>query len=304
MNGRVSPLGMDWDKLRVFHAVVEAGSFTHAGELLNLSQSAISRQISTLEESLEVLLFHRHARGLIPTEQGSLLYEAVHDVFVKLAQTELKLAESKDKPEGLLIVTTPVVFGSFWLVPRMKSFLDQYSAIQMNLKLDSGELDLSMREADVAVRFVPPRQPDLIQRHLRTLHYRVYASPDYLKHNGTPRVPRDLAHHRLINCDDECGAPGGWLLAEGLATEDLLHQSVLTVNSLYGTFRAVQEGIGIAALPEYFWSEAGALVHILPEMTGPGIDVFLVYPEELRHSKRVSVFRDFIVCKLADPADL
>ena len=304
MNGRVSPLGMDWDKLRVFHAVAAAGSFIHAGELLNLSQSAISRQISSLEESLKVLLFHRHARGLILTEQGSLLYEAVHDVFVRLAQTELKLAESKDKPEGPLVVTTPLAFGSFWLAPRLKPFLDQYPAIQMTLKLDDGELDLSMREADVALRFAPPRQSDLIQRHLRTLQYRVYASPDYLQHNGTPQAPRDLAHHRLISCDDGCGAPDGWLLAEGLAAEDLARQSRLTVNSLYGAFRAVHEGIGIAPLPEYFWSEAGALVHILPDMTGPGIDVFLVYPEELRHSKRVSVFRDFIVRNLAEPAIL
>src|SRR5579875_248335 len=77
-------LSMDWDKLRVFHAVAEAGSFTHAGEVLNLSQSAVSRQISALEESLNVPLFHRHARGLILTEQGELLFRTVQDVMLKL----------------------------------------------------------------------------------------------------------------------------------------------------------------------------------------------------------------------------
>ena len=76
---------MDWDKLRVFHAVADAGSFTHAGEVLNLSQSAVSRQIHSLEESLGLLLFHRHARGLIMTESGELLYRTVHDVFHRLA---------------------------------------------------------------------------------------------------------------------------------------------------------------------------------------------------------------------------
>jgi DNA-binding transcriptional LysR family regulator len=85
---------MDWDKLRVFHAVAEAGSFTHAGDTLNLSQSAVSRQISALEEALQVPLFHRHARGLILTEQGESLNRTVREVFAKLAMTEALLTES------------------------------------------------------------------------------------------------------------------------------------------------------------------------------------------------------------------
>ena len=101
---------MDWDKLRVFHAVAEAGSFTHAGESLNLSQSAVSRQISALEESLNVPLFHRHARGLILTEQGDLLYHTARDVFAKLSMTEAMLTESKDRPKGPLKVTTSTLF--------------------------------------------------------------------------------------------------------------------------------------------------------------------------------------------------
>ena len=86
---------MDWDKLRVFHAVAEAGSFTHAGETLNLSQSAVSRQIGHLEENLKVPLFHRHARGLILTEQGETLYETAHAVFAQLARVQTQMAENK-----------------------------------------------------------------------------------------------------------------------------------------------------------------------------------------------------------------
>src|SRR6202789_1529223 len=91
---------MDWDKLRVFHAVAEAGSFTHAGEALNLSQSAVSRQISALEESLHVPLFHRHARGLILTEQGELLFNTARDIFAKLGLTEAQITESRERPQG------------------------------------------------------------------------------------------------------------------------------------------------------------------------------------------------------------
>jgi len=168
---------MDWDKLRVFHAVAEAGSFTHAGEALNLSQSAVSRQISALEESLSVPLFHRHARGLILTEQGELLYATAREVFAKLAMTEGLLTESKDRPKGPLKVTTSVAFGSIWLTPRIREFLELYPDIQVAMVVDDSELDLSMREADVAIRMSPPRQPDLVQRHLMTVRVHLYASP-------------------------------------------------------------------------------------------------------------------------------
>src|SRR6201996_1417123 len=132
---------MDWDKLRVFHAVAEAGSFTHAGDSLNLSQSAVSRQISGLEESLQVPLFHRHARGLILTEQGELLYRTARDVFAKLSMTEAMLSESKERPKGPLKVTTTVAFGSAWLTPRIKEFLDLYPEVTLTLLVDDGELD-------------------------------------------------------------------------------------------------------------------------------------------------------------------
>src|SRR5262249_40637171 len=138
--------GMDWDKLRVFHAVAEAGSFTHAGESLNLSQSAVSRQISALEEPLPLPLFHRHARGLILTEQGDLLYRTAREVFAKLAMTEAMLSESKDRPKGPLKVTTTVAFGSAWLVPRIREFLELYPEIQLSVVVDDSELDLSMRD--------------------------------------------------------------------------------------------------------------------------------------------------------------
>src|SRR5579863_571497 len=179
-------MAMDWDKLRVFHAVAEAGSFTHAGEALNLSQSAVSRQISALKESLSVPLFHRHARGLILTEQGEVLYQTAREVFAKLAMTEAMLSESKDRPKGPLKVTTTVSFGSAWLAPRIREFTDLYPEIQVSLVVDDTELDLSMREADVAIRMSPPRQPDLVQRHLMTMRYNIYASSEYFKRFGMP----------------------------------------------------------------------------------------------------------------------
>lgn len=293
---------MDWDKLRVFHAVAEAGSFTHAGESLNLSQSAVSRQISALEESLSVPLFHRHARGLILTEQGELLNRTARDVFTKLAMTEAQLSESRERPRGPLKVTTTHAFGSLWLTPRIREFLDLYPEIQMSLLLDDGELDLAMRQADVAIRLMPPRQPDLVQRHLMDMHYKLYATADYLKRHGTPKTIEELDDHRIVVYGDESKPPVdniNWLLDAG-ARADAPRRPALKVNNIYGMLRAVQSGLGIAALPDYFAREADDLVEILPELRGPSFDAYFVYPEELRHSKRIAVFRDFLIKKIAD----
>jgi DNA-binding transcriptional LysR family regulator len=293
---------MDWDKLRVFHAVAEAGSFTHAGEALNLSQSAVSRQISALEESLNVPLFHRHARGLILTEQGELLYSTAREVFAKLAMTEGLLTESKDRPKGPLKVTTSVAFGSIWLTPRIREFLELYPDIQVAMVVDDSELDLSMREADVAIRMSPPRQPDLVQRHLMTVRVHLYASPEYLKKHGTPRRPEELDQHRLVVYGDEARAPISninWVLEAGIKPGHE-RRPILQVNNTYGLFRAVSSGLGLAALPDYVAVEAPDLVRILPELTGPPVEAYFVYPEELRSSKRISVFRDFLIRKVTE----
>ena len=297
---------MDWDKLRVFHAVAEAGSFTHAGEVLNLSQSAVSRQISALEESLNLPLFHRHARGLILTEQGELLYRTARDVFSKLAMTEALLTESRERAQGPLKITTTVAFGSLWLTPRIKDFLDAFPDIQVTMVLFDGELDLAMREADVAIRMMPPRQPDLVQRHLLSMNYRIFAAPAYIEAHGEPKTPEDLDAHRIIVYGDDARVPApvtnvNWLLDAG-ASPDRPRRPVLEVNNIYGIYRAVKSGLGIAALPEYLCNEADNLVPILPEMKGPKFDAYFVYPEELRHSRRITVFRDFLLSKISESA--
>ncbi|HTO83635.1 MAG TPA: LysR family transcriptional regulator [Methylomirabilota bacterium] len=293
---------MDWDKLRVFHAVAEAGSFTRAGEALNLSQSAVSRQVSSLEESLTVTLFHRHARGLILTEQGELLFRTVREVFAKLAMAEAQLSESKDRPKGTLKVTATVGLGSTWLAPRIGEFIEIYPDVSVDLLLEDRELDLSMREADVAIRLLPPRQPELIQRHMMTVHSYIYAAPAYLKKYGMPRSVDDLDRHKVIIYGDEVRPPVptiNWLLTVG-GRDDRPRSPVLTVNNAYAIVRAVQSGLGLGGLAEFMATETPGLVRVLPEVQGPRIDAYFVYPEELRNSKRIQVFRDFLLRKVAE----
>ncbi len=287
---------MDWDKLRVFHAVAEAGSLTHAGETLNLSQSAVSRQISALEENLGVPLFHRHARGLMLTEQGEQLYQTAKEIFAKLAMAEAMLVEGRETPKGPLKVTTTVAFGSLWLTPRMKSFLDLYPEIALSLILDDADLDLSMREADVAIRMSPERQPDLIQRHLTTIPMYLYAAPSYLKEHGLPASLEDLANHRLVVYGDGGHPPFpdvNWLVR--LASAAGAVRQTLTINNTNGILRAISDGLGVGSLPEYMVPTDGSILRVLTDIEGPKVPAYFLYPEELRHSKRIAVLRDFLL---------
>ena len=290
---------MDWDKLRVFHAVAEAGSFTHAGDTLSLSQSAVSRQISALEENLQVSLFHRHARGLILTEQGESLNRTVREVFAKLAMTEALLTESKERPTGRLKVTTTVGFGSHWLAARVQGFLAAYPDVSITLLLDDADLDLAMREADVAIRMHAPRQPDLVQFHLTAIRWHVVASHAYLDAHGIPGTPEELDDHALILFGSyRPPVPDIDWLAEAGRRNGQPRRAVLEVNSLHAMALAIQAGVGIGALPGWMRDEVDGLVPLLPDLKSPKVDVYFVYPEELRNSKRVAVFRDFLKAEI------
>ena len=288
---------MDWDKLRIFHAVAEAGSFTHAGETLNLSQSAVSRQISSLEESLGVTLFHRHARGLLLTEQGELLHKTARDIFGKLSMIEGQISDSKQLPEGPMRITVAEFIGSTWLAPRLGKLREDHPDIQLTVLLDDRILNLSMREADAAIRLYKPEQPDLIQRHLTTLRFHITASPSYLAKHGRPKDLKDLQNHTLIGFPENVPAPfadPNWLFrVAGVDPEE--HNNLLMMNSMYAIQRAVESSAGIAALPHYMLHNNPDLEVILPEAERSGVDVYFVYPEERRHSKRIAIFRDFLL---------
>lgn len=297
--GRRHLQDMDWDKLKVFHAAAEAGSFTHAGEQLGLSQSAVSRQVSALEQELSAPLFHRHARGLILTEQGDLLFRTAHEVLMKLEAVRAKLSDSRSKPNGELRVNTSPGLGINWLTPRLGEFLDLYPDIRVTLITTDEELDLAMREADVAIRLRQPTQPDLIQRKLFEVHFHAYASPEYLKRFGTPRQPEDLDTHRLLVLGGQTPTylrNVRWLLEAGRNGREP-RTPWLTINNILGVFRACQRGLGVAMLPDYVVEENGGVVQLFSDGEGFSFEAYFVYPEELKSVARVQVFRDFLVAQ-------
>lgn len=287
---------MDWDKLRIFHAVASAGSFTHAGQMLTLSQSAVSRQISALEEEINTPLFQRHARGLTLTDEGEMLYAAVSDVLARLAQAEEALKNVHDAPRGSLKITCTHGIGSYWLVPRLADLLQECPELELHLVLEDRELDLSQREADVAIRMRAPVQADLIQRKLFTVHYHIYATAAYLDAHGTPQKFDDLIEHTIASYGETAPAEVrdiNWLVDHTKRTGS--KGRIIRINNVTGVLNCALAGLGIVTVPDYVAAQYPQLIRILPEVSGPSFDVHLVYADSLRQSKRVAAFRDFLV---------
>jgi len=284
---------MDWDKLRIFHAVADAGSLTHAGDVLHLSQSAVSRQIRALEEGLNTTLFHRHARGLILTEQGELLFDATKQMSRRLDTAAARIRDSEEEVFGELRVTTTIGFGSLWLAPRLPALYEKYPNLKIDLMLEERLLDLPMREADVAIRMKEPSQADLIRRRLMSINMRLYASPRYLEENGTPSSLEEMRTHRLISQNPgSAQVSAGALLVRELMSYEI--GSTLTVNNYFGVLQGVIHDLGIGLLPDYLTQDFPDLVRVLPDVESAEVPVFLAYPEELRQSKRIEVFREFV----------
>ncbi len=290
---------LDWDKLRIFHTAAESGSFTHAAEKLGMSQSAVSRQISALEDDLGLKLFIRHARGLVLTEVGEQLFRTAHRMHWELQQVETQMSESQDVPTGPLIVTTTVGIGSTWLSSRLDEFLKLYPLIQLEIRLNDAELDLAMREADVAIRLHRPNQSEMIQRKLFTVHNHFYASNAYIDEFGMPTSAEQLDDHRVITFGEPVPSYLGDInYLERMGRSDSSpRRAALKVNAIYGMMQACRAGIGIAMLPDYVTEKEDGLVQILPEIELPAYEAFFVYPPALKNSKRVGVFRDFLVSK-------
>ncbi len=294
---------IDWDKLRLFHAVAEAGSFTTAAARLGGSQSALSRQIQALEEMVGAALFHRHARGLALTHEGEQLLAATRDVTDRVDRAVRAIQETRSKPSGELRLTTTVSFGSTWLPRQLSEFFTLYPDIKLDVILTDEELDLTRRQADVAIRFYSPRQTELIARPLAHVRFALCASPIYLEKHGTPATIADLDKHHIVafgNSAPEYLRSANWILEVG--DPDRPRKPVLTLNNLFGLTQAVKTGIGIAALPDYLIRWSSGLTPILPDFEGPSLQTYFVYPSELRRSTRVSVLRDFLLSRINDDA--
>ena len=293
---------MDWDKLKIFHAVAEAGSFTSATVILNLSQSAISRQIQSLEDDLKVKLFERHARGLTLTENGEYVYKTAHEVISKLKEVETSLGDQKNKPTGKITITTVRSFGTHWLTPRIQEFMQLHPEMEVELIFDDKELDLSTRQADIGIFMRRPKQLNYIQKKLMDINYHIYGSNTYFEKYGMPKSIADLNKHKFISFGKGTPSPvynPDWALKIGMK-DSKKRKSIMKVNSVMGLLLAVESGVGLAALPDYLVFQSKNLIKVLPKVEGPITEAHFVYPQSLKNVARVQAFRNFLYSKISE----
>jgi DNA-binding transcriptional LysR family regulator len=286
---------MDWDKLKIFHNVALDLNISEAAHKMNISHSSISRQISALERDLKVSLFKRHARGLTLTEQGKILFKTAHDIFGKIALTEAKLTESKEKPTGPLTIAATVAFGTTWLAPRIEKFTNSYPEIDVSIIIENKYTDLAQGEADVALRLTEPTQMDLIRFPLYEFQFKIYSSPEYIEKFGIPKDVSELPNHKIVAFGDSVEPS----IPDVNCILDLLPKNIkvktLFISNMYGVMRAIGGGAGIGALPEYMKISNNNLVPILPNADTPKTIIYFTYPPELKGSKKIEALRDFLV---------
>ena len=212
----------------------------------------------------------------------------------KLDTTSARIRDSEENVFGELKVTTATGFGSMWLVPRLAKLYERYPDLKIDLMLEERVLDLPMREADVAIRMKEPSQQDLIRRRLLNIRMRLYATPEYLEKAGTPVAFDDMAAHRLICQNPQTPqVSSGAVLSQALLALNMT--STLMVNNYFGVLQGVLNHVGIGVLPDYLTADFTNLVRVLPEIESGEVPVFLAFPEELRTSRRVTAFRDFVL---------
>ena len=186
--------------------------------------------------------------------------------------------------------------GAAWLVPRLSNFLNAYPDIRLQLILDDGEMDLTSLESEAAVRLWRPTRADLVIRKLMIVRQHLYASPEYLRRHTAPATLEELDDHLLIVYGVHGSTPlkvldwAVWAGEEG----DAKREPSLRINTVLGVRRAIEAGIGIGSLPDYLVHGSENFVRVLPQLSGPEIEVYYVYPEELRGSRRIVAFGEFL----------
>ncbi len=282
---------MNLDKLRIFHHAGMAKSFTNCG--LHLSPSAISRHISDLEYWLKVKLFVRHPKGMTLTPEGEKLLETCHTVFKELEGIKSAISVDTEKAEGLLKIATPSGWISNIVIALIKDFLNDNSNVRINIKSFDAVPDFTRSEADIALLPFIPDDVQVKGERLTDLSLGLYASLDYLEQYGAPKTVEDLKNHQLISYGDHDHPlmNVNWHLGLGME-EGKKHVPYITINNMYC---AAEAGYGIVTLAkENILLQNTSLVPVLPDLQGPIVNCYCVYPKRLEKSKKVQAFIHYV----------
>jgi DNA-binding transcriptional LysR family regulator len=287
--------------LGVFVQVIEQHGFSSAARRLGVSPSAVSRQISQLEERLGTRLLNRTTRSVQPTEVGMMLYERARDIVQSLDEAENTVLSMGNLPRGRLRISTPPTFGERVLAPMFADFQKAYPDIQVELVLSSRRVDVVAEGFDITLRVGEMPDSALIARRLLTQTWVICAAPDYLEQHGAPKRPQDLVAHKCLTFS-ESSQRVSWRFRGDHGEVEIPVTGPLQCNSLNMLRTAALAGLGIARLPTYVIDpdlRNGRLIRVLTDMHVDAVPVYAVFPTTQQMSPKVRVFLDFMIEALA-----
>lgn len=290
-------MALDLNAMLVFSAVVDAGGFTAAARQLGVSKSAVSKQVSALEEQLGSRLLNRTTRRLSPTESGLALYERATRISAEAEAAEMAVNDLAHAPRGLLRLNAPMSFGQKRLGLAIAAFMQAYPDIRIDVTLNDRLVDLVEEGFDLAIRIGSLESSSLIARKLCPVEVKICAAPGYLETAPTINRPADLVTHRCLiySLRDR---PADWKFkSEGGTTQTITVDPVLVANN--GDFlQAVAEGGGgVAYLPDFVANDAiadGRLIELFPGTEGQSLAAYAVYPAVRHLAAKVRIFVDFL----------
>lgn len=289
---------MDLNRLHIFQIVAKEQSLTGAGSALELSQSAVSRHMSQLEQDLECKLFLRHARGLSLTEEGELLYRTINKISALLNTTESLLNDYKETVSGTLKIAATTAVATVWLPKRLPLFMNKYPNLKLEFILTDGDIDFSTREADVAIRFAnnAPQYNDLIIESLFKVRFNVYGSKIYFDRYSMPLKKEELSQHRLIVYGTKNATPANFiniLLKLGAKIGDE-RKPYIEVANAFGILECVRAGLGLGLIADYIARDYPELIPVFENVIPKSDELIMIYPKHLKTSKRILALSQFL----------
>ena len=282
--------------MAVFAKVVEARSFTAAAAELGMSKSAVSKQITRLEDRLGARLLNRTTRRLSLTETGAAFYDRCARVVAEAQEAELAVTHLQSEPRGTLRVNAPMTFGHLHIAPAIPDFLARYPEVRVDMTMNDRFVDLIDEGFDVAIRIARLTDSSLIARRLAPDRRILCGAPAYFAKHGEPRTPDDLAAHNCLSYA-YVSDTDQWQFIDGEGTRSVAVRGNLRANNGDAIRQALLAGLGVAVLPSFIVGpdiQAGRLKEVLRDYLPNRASVYAVYPHSRHLTAKVRVFVDFL----------
>jgi DNA-binding transcriptional LysR family regulator len=290
---------MDMDRIAAMEAlvrVIEAGSFSGAARQLHLGQPAVSKTIAQLEDRLGVRLLLRSTHGLTPTDAGRSFYERAKRAIEEAEEAELAARGAAATLSGRLRVSAAATFARLHVIPRLPAFLAAHPALDVDIVMQDGDIDLVEAGIDVALRMSPLRDAALVARKIGVGRRRVIATPAYFAEHGVPQSPSDLAKRQAVVYEQRLGGPT-WILRKENMESSVTLSGRVHVTAAEGVREAVFAGLGFTIASEWMFApelKSGAVASVLDDWSLPDVELFAVYPSGRQASAKARAFVNFI----------